>query len=121
VDEPSLVIEPFSPLDRAAFSCGQPALDAYLQRQASQDVRRRVAQVFVAVGERPEKIAALSRTGSRARPSCNHPRPARARTWRRVLITDSWAEYVSEKCAFELIKPQEISTILLPWPDCILC
>jgi hypothetical protein len=48
VDEPSLVIEPFSPLDRAAFSCGQPALDAYLQRQASQDVRRRVAQVFVA-------------------------------------------------------------------------
>jgi ribosomal protein S18 acetylase RimI-like enzyme len=58
VDEPSLVIEPLGPHhDRKAFSCGEPALDIYLQRQASQDVRRRVAQVFVAVGDTPEKIA----------------------------------------------------------------
>jgi ribosomal protein S18 acetylase RimI-like enzyme len=49
VDEPSLVIEPLaSRHDRMAFSCGEPVLDAYLQRQASQDIRRRVAQVFVA-------------------------------------------------------------------------
>lgn len=34
--------------DRQAFDCGQPALNTYLQRQASQDVRRRIAQVFVA-------------------------------------------------------------------------
>lgn len=58
MDEPPLVIEPLgSHHDRAAFSCGEPALDAYLQRQASQDIRRRVAQVFVAVGDTPEKIA----------------------------------------------------------------
>jgi ribosomal protein S18 acetylase RimI-like enzyme len=57
VDEPSLVIEPLgSHHDRAAFSCGEPALDAYLQRQASQDIRRRVTQVFVAIGNAPEKI-----------------------------------------------------------------
>jgi ribosomal protein S18 acetylase RimI-like enzyme len=43
--------------DRAAFSCGEPALDSYLQRQASQDIRRRVAQVFVALGDAPGKIA----------------------------------------------------------------
>jgi ribosomal protein S18 acetylase RimI-like enzyme len=43
--------------DRPAFSCGDPALDSYLQRQASQDIRRRVAQVFVAVGDAPGKIA----------------------------------------------------------------
>lgn len=43
--------------DRAAFSCGEPALDSYLQRQASQDIRRRVAQVFVAIGDAPGKIA----------------------------------------------------------------
>lgn len=50
MDEPPLAIEPLGPHhERAAFSCGEPALDAYLQRQASQDVRRRVAQVFVAV------------------------------------------------------------------------
>jgi ribosomal protein S18 acetylase RimI-like enzyme len=58
VDEPSLVIGSLgSHHDRAAFSCGESALDAYLQRQASQDIRRRVAQVFVAAGDVAEKIA----------------------------------------------------------------
>ena len=53
-----LVTEPLgSHHDRAAFSCGEPALDGYLQRQASQDIRRRVAQVFVALGDAPGKIA----------------------------------------------------------------
>ena len=56
--EPRLVIEPLgSHHDRAAFSCGEPALDGYLQRQASQDIRRRVAQVFVALGDAPGEIA----------------------------------------------------------------
>lgn len=32
---------------RAAFSCGVDALDRYLQRQAGQDVSKRVAAVFV--------------------------------------------------------------------------
>lgn len=58
MDESALAIEPLgSHHDRAAFSCGEPALDSYLQRHASQDVRRRVAQVFVALGDAPEKIA----------------------------------------------------------------
>ena len=58
VGEPSLVIEPLaSHHDRTDFSCGEPALDAYLQRQASQDMRRRIAQVFVAVGDAPGMIA----------------------------------------------------------------
>jgi GNAT superfamily N-acetyltransferase len=33
--------------DRLGFSCGNAALDRYLQRQASQDVRRHLASVFV--------------------------------------------------------------------------
>lgn len=33
--------------DRAAFSCGVEALDRYLEKQAGQDVSRRVAAVFV--------------------------------------------------------------------------
>jgi ribosomal protein S18 acetylase RimI-like enzyme len=58
VDEPALVIEPLaSHHDRAAFFRGESALDSYLQRQASQDIRRRVAQVFVALGDAPGKIA----------------------------------------------------------------
>jgi GNAT superfamily N-acetyltransferase len=39
--------------DRANFSCGVPALDAYLQRQAAQDVEKRAAVVYTAVFEPP--------------------------------------------------------------------
>jgi GNAT superfamily N-acetyltransferase len=42
------VVEPFGPNhDRAAFSCRVPDLDQYLQRQASQDLKRKLAAVFV--------------------------------------------------------------------------
>ena len=34
--------------DRGGFRCGVESLDRYLQQQASQDVKRRVASVFVA-------------------------------------------------------------------------
>jgi hypothetical protein len=41
-------IEPLgSNHDRAAFSCGVPELDAYMQRQAGQDMKRKLAAVFV--------------------------------------------------------------------------
>ena len=33
--------------DRTGFSCGVPALDTYLQRQARQDLERKLAAVFV--------------------------------------------------------------------------
>lgn len=33
--------------DRTVFSCGVPELDAYLRRQARQDVERKLAAVFV--------------------------------------------------------------------------
>lgn len=43
--------------DRSGFRCGVSELDDYLVRQASQDVRRRVAAVFVMVEEqRPKRI-----------------------------------------------------------------
>ena len=35
--------------DRTAFSCGIPALDRYFRELATQDVRRRVSNCFVAV------------------------------------------------------------------------
>jgi GNAT superfamily N-acetyltransferase len=54
----SLELEPLSDLhDRNSFSCGVEALDWYLQRQAGQDVRRGIANVFVAVDRAtPERI-----------------------------------------------------------------
>ena len=42
------IIEPLgSTHDRAAFSCGNKDLDRYLKRQASQDMRKRVAAPFI--------------------------------------------------------------------------
>ena len=51
----------FEPLghehNRSAFSCGEPALDDYLRRRATQDIRRRVARAFVALDQATGAIA----------------------------------------------------------------
>jgi ribosomal protein S18 acetylase RimI-like enzyme len=45
-------------VDAAAFHCGKPPLDDYVQKYASQDVRRNVARVFVATPEEhPRRLA----------------------------------------------------------------
>lgn len=44
-----LIIEPLARAhDRSVFACGHEDLDRYLKKQAGQDVRRRIAQVFIA-------------------------------------------------------------------------
>ena len=44
--------------DRKAFNCGVPELDEYLLQRAGQDMRRRVAAVFVIVPENePGRVA----------------------------------------------------------------
>jgi GNAT superfamily N-acetyltransferase len=46
--ESGLVIEPLNRHhDRAAFNSGNESLDRYLQRQSSQDIKRRVSRVFI--------------------------------------------------------------------------
>ena len=58
MDESPLTVAPLGAHhDRASFSCGEPSLDRYIRRQASQDARRRGARVFVALGGPPERIA----------------------------------------------------------------
>ena len=42
-------VEPLKDHDRTGFSCGVSALDRYLREQATQDMRRRVSNCFVAV------------------------------------------------------------------------
>jgi len=51
----SLIIEPLDKKchDRTAFDCGTPALNSYIQRQATQDVEKHAAVVYVALLERP--------------------------------------------------------------------
>jgi predicted GNAT family N-acyltransferase len=47
-DKAKFIFEPLSAKHgRAAFSCGVEALDSYLQKQASQDAKKRAAAVFV--------------------------------------------------------------------------
>jgi GNAT superfamily N-acetyltransferase len=43
--------------DRAGFTCGAEALDVYLVRQASQDVRRRASACYVAVDVATNAVA----------------------------------------------------------------
>ena len=43
--------------DRSQFDCGSEALDRYIRRQASQDARRNVTRVFVALPEESNEIA----------------------------------------------------------------
>jgi GNAT superfamily N-acetyltransferase len=45
-------IEPHGKHDRAAFSCGVSALDEWFHLRASQDEKRNVARVFVAIDDR---------------------------------------------------------------------
>jgi len=50
--KPKLYIEPLrASHDRAAFSCGVPPLGKYLQTQASQDMKKRLAAVYVLTPE----------------------------------------------------------------------
>ena len=47
-DKPGFIFEPLGAShDRAVFSCGSAPLDKYLQTQASQDVKKNLAAVFV--------------------------------------------------------------------------
>lgn len=51
------IIEPLGAHDRSAFSCGSPSLDRYLREQASQDIKRLMANCFVAVETATNAIA----------------------------------------------------------------
>ena len=52
----------FAPLgaehDRGSFHCGEEALDRYFQTQATQDIRRRIANCFIAVDALSGQVAA---------------------------------------------------------------
>lgn len=53
-----VVVEPLGPHhDRAAFSCGVATLDRYLTTQATQDMRRSIAAVFVPAEQGNSAIA----------------------------------------------------------------
>jgi GNAT superfamily N-acetyltransferase len=51
------VVEPLGAHDRSSFNCGVEALDRYLREQASQDVKRLMANCFLAIDTATNAIA----------------------------------------------------------------
>jgi predicted GNAT family N-acyltransferase len=65
-DKSKYKIEPLGHHDRAAFSCGKESLDRYIREQASQDVKRQLASVFViAAKEAPNTVLAYNSLSSK--------------------------------------------------------
>ena len=65
-DKSKYSIEPLGDHDRAAFSCGDASLDRYIREQASQDVKRGLASVFVITAkDDPKQILAYYTLSSR--------------------------------------------------------
>lgn len=59
--------------DRAAFRCGDEALDRYFQTQVTQDIRRRIASCFVAVETAAQQIAGFYTIASTGIPTPDLP------------------------------------------------
>ena len=65
-DKSKYNIEPLGDHDRAAFCCGDACLDRYIREQASQDVKRGLASVFVITAkDDPKQILAYYTLSSR--------------------------------------------------------
>jgi hypothetical protein len=79
-DKSQYNIEPLGDHDRAAFSCGDASLDRYIREQASQDVKRGLASVFVITAkDDPKQILAYYTLSSRELNSTNSPKRSRKR------------------------------------------
>jgi GNAT superfamily N-acetyltransferase len=51
-------VKPLEKKDRAAFHCGEEALDMYFRERASRDMTNRLAAVFIVVPAPPPKVIA---------------------------------------------------------------
>ncbi len=50
------IIEPLKAQDRKDFDCGEDALNRYLRERATQDIKRRLNRVFVAIEEGKSQV-----------------------------------------------------------------
>jgi GNAT superfamily N-acetyltransferase len=54
-DQPKFIVKPLENEDRAAFQCGEEALDRYFRERASRDMANRLSAVFIVVRENDHK------------------------------------------------------------------
>ncbi|AUB81738.1 GNAT family N-acetyltransferase [Candidatus Thiodictyon syntrophicum] len=88
-------------LDAAAFRCGQPALDDYIRRYASQDVRRGVARVFVAAPDADSHRLAGFFALSAGSVNCSDLPPNLARTLPRYPVPVALLGRLAVDAAFQ--------------------
>lgn len=80
-------IRPFdNSVDTTSFSCGQPPLNEYIRRYASQDVKRNVARVLIATPEHNAKQLAGFFTLSAGSVSCSDLPASLAKTLPRYPV-----------------------------------
>jgi predicted N-acetyltransferase YhbS len=53
--QPKFIVKPLENEDRAAFQCGEEALDRYFRERASRDMSNRLSAVFIVVPENDPK------------------------------------------------------------------
>lgn len=73
-------------VDTASFNCGRPALDEYIRRYASQDVKRNVARVFIATPKHDNAQLAGFYTLSAGSVSCADLPPSLSKTLPRYPV-----------------------------------
>ncbi|WP_374088438.1 GNAT family N-acetyltransferase [Methylomicrobium lacus] len=73
-------------VDTASFNCGQPVLDEYIRRYASQDIKRNVARVFIATPEHDNAQLAGFYTLSAGSVSCADLPPSLSKTLPRYPV-----------------------------------
>ncbi len=66
---PQYAIEPLRDHERTSFVCGVPELDHYLQHQARQDAKRKVAAPFVMIGTSGEIVGYYTLSAYGIRPA----------------------------------------------------
>ena len=100
-DKSQYNIEPLGDHDRAAFSCGKAVLDQYIRERASQDVKRRLASVFVISAKSDPRVAIAYYTlSSRELKTTQLPPEMEKKAGRygRVGVTLLGRMAVAEKC-----------------------
>jgi predicted GNAT family N-acyltransferase len=80
-DQPKLIVKPLENEDRAAFRCGEEALDRYFLERASRDMANKLSAVFIVVPENAPKTIVGFFTLSSQQTDCeNLPEKLRKKT-----------------------------------------
>jgi len=83
IENPGYIFKPLEGEDRAAFQCGDEAIDQYFHERASRDMREKLAAVFILVSRaNPETIIGFFTLSGQQVTCANLPEDLRKKTGR---------------------------------------